>query len=207
MKAIRATAMMVGLLVAAASGIAHANLIKNGTFDLDLSEWDQAGTIGTFWDEPSQTAHLGRPGKDGTSIFSQDFQIPSGNDHLKIWFDYQWQVNAPSTPDMFTVELAYNSTGGTVTELLLSESSAPPAAFGSTMSFHAQIALVDLLVSDPNATLRFTLEETVNSPNSSGSRIQLDNISVKVPAPASIALLAVGLLGAGYSRKRRRTVN
>lgn len=194
----------VAVLILGASFGSHANLISNGTFDTDLSDWDQGGTIGTFWD--AGTAHLGRPGQNGESIFSQEFQIEAGASYVKVGFDYQWQIDPPSTPDTFSVQFAYADQANNQQIVnFLTESSAA-AVFGQTVEFLTKIPLINfpLAGTSKDAYISFSLDETVNNPSSPGSRIQLDNVSVTVPVPATLALLGLGMVGIGYRRRREQ---
>ena len=196
----------VALLLAGAASAVNANLIQGGNFDTqqDLNDfWTQASTIseptpntsGTFWDAPTQTAHLGRPGYDGVSTLTQAFLVPTGADHLKIFFDYQWQVNRPNVEDSFRV-LLLDDNDAVINELL-SEGSAS-AVFNTTVSFAMQLDFLSALASPKGMKLQFELMETPNSPDNSGTRIQLDNVRAEIPTPATLALLGLGLAGIGY---------
>lgn len=197
-----------GILIAAVAiwftSNAHATLVSNGTFDTNLSGWDHTtGTIPSTWD--SGTAHIGRPGTPGTSIFFQDFDIASGTSALKISFGYQWQVNPPSVEDIFTAELIYQTISGQTEILLLNESS-DDGTFGSTAFFSTIVSLVNLANVADNGRILFQLVETDNITSPVGTRIQLDNVSVTaVPLPAAFPLVVGGLgfLGLlGWRRKR-----
>ncbi len=200
-----------GILIATATVFfatnAHATLVSNGTFDTNLSGWDHTtGTIPSTWD--SGTAHIGRPGTPGTSIFFQDFDIAFGTSALEISFDYQWQVNPPSVEDIFTAELIYQTMSGE-TEVLLLEESSDDGTFGSTAFFSKIVSLVDLANVADNGRILFQLLETDNITSPTGTRIQLDNVSVTpVPLPAAFPLFAggIGFLGLlGWRRKRMAT--
>lgn len=196
-----------GLLIATAAVFfatnAHAALVSNGTFDTDLDGWDQAPGIPTTWD--SGTAHIGRPGTPGTSIFFQDFDIAFGTSALEISFDYQWQVNPPDVEDIFTAQLIYQTISGETEVSLLTEGS-DDGTFGSTAFFSTIVSLVDLDIVADNGRILFQLLETDNLISTSGTRIQLDNVSVApVPLPAAFPLFAggLGILGLlGWRRKR-----
>jgi hypothetical protein len=190
--------LVAALLSLPVSG-AWANLITNGTFDSDLSGWSQAvsGT-GVTWD--SGTAHIGRPGPNGSATLFQSFDISATAALLQIAFDYQWQINRPQTPDFFTAEFEYQSTGGAVVTPLVANESSATAPFNSTISFLTTVALSNIAPGPDNGTLRFTLVEQNNAVG--GTRIQLDNVAAStVPQPASLLLLALGLLIlGGYDR-------
>ena len=194
-----ASIMLLGLLLTI-GGTANASLITNGTFDTNLDGWvtEPATTTGNRW--VAGTAQVGAPGQNGEAIFSQAFVILAGTTNLWVSFDYQWQIDPPQAPDLFTVELSYATGSGTTTEQLLSQSSTV-GAFGSTVSFSDMIALTDLSIASPNGKITFTLFETPNS-SGAGTRIQLDNVAV-VPEPGTLALLGLGLIGFGLSRKKK----
>ncbi|WP_339908716.1 PEP-CTERM sorting domain-containing protein [Symmachiella dynata] len=193
----------LGLLLAGGSRTAHAELITNGTFDTDLAGWTIGGDIDTTW--VSGTAHIGQPGTPGESIFEQSFDIPSGAEGLKISFDYEWQVMAPTVyEDSFLAELIYESTSGTETVTLLDQNS-NDGVFGTSIAFSSTILLSDLDNSIDNGTIRFTLTEN-NSPV--GTRIELDNVQVNpVPEPSTYAgllgITCVSLCAYGWRRKRQ----
>ena len=191
---------ILGALLISLPGIANANLIDNGTFDTDVDGWDQSGTIPTTWNAATQTAWVGAPGFDGNSIFSQDFNIRENADHLKIWFDYQWQDDPIVVQDVFTVQLEYMSLGGTEIVDLLIESSAG-GLFNAYTAFHANVDFVDLVAGNSTGTLRFELVEN-GTTQPRGTRIQLDNVEVKVPEPGMLALFGLGLLGFGFTRRK-----
>ena len=122
---------------------------------------------------------------------------------MDIWFDYQWDVNPPTVPDVFSVELDYLSNGGLVTTTLLNQDSTV-GLFNAYTMFHGQLSLTDLVASDSIGTLRYQLVEN-NASN--GTRIQLDNVIVEVanvPEPATLTLFGLGILGFGYVRRKTR---
>jgi hypothetical protein len=189
--------VVIGVLLFSISGAAQANLIVNGDFDTDLSGWTIAGSgTGVTWD--SGTAHVGRPGANGTAIFEQSFDILSGVSSLLVAFDYQWQIIVPSTPDFFLAELVYQSTSGLVTETLVSEdSNASP--FNTTLGISSSVILSDVAMGSNNGTIRFTVTE---SNTAAGTRIQLDNVAVNaVPLPGVLLLLIAGLAGMVAGRR------
>lgn len=193
-------ALVLGAVLMSAQ-LASANLISNGSFDTDLAGWDTTGTTtGVTW--ISGTAHVGRPGTPGVSIFSQEFDIDVDAHKLLINFDYEWQVLAPPLIDTFLVELIYESTLGTITNTLLSEGS-DNGLFNSTVPFSSVLSITNLdNASSPNGLLRFTLAE-VNIPAGTGTRIQLDNVSVvAVPIASTAWLMLVGLIGLFRPRQR-----
>ncbi len=196
------TSVALALLISGVTQIAHASLITNGTFDTDLSGWTTTGTTtGNTW--VAGTAHVGRPGTPGVAILEQTFDIPFDSNQLEISFDYEWQVSAPTLPDMFLVELIYESTSlGTVTETLISEAS-NTVAFLSPIAFSTILFLTDLDNSLGNGTIRFTLTENNSDV---GTRIELDNVFVQaIPEPTTLSLFGLGAVSLfGYRRMKRK---
>jgi len=193
----RSSALMASvLLFLLVSTSSHANLVSNGTFDTDVSGWDQGGTLGTSWDAGSASAHLGRPGTPGTSFFSQEF---AASENLEVAFDYQWQINSPAMPDFFSAYILFEGAAGVASRFdLINVESSDDASFGTTVSATFSAILSDL--SSANAALVFELVE--NNQNA-GTRIQLDNISVNaVPVPATFLLTGLGILGLFATRKK-----
>ena len=190
-------AFLMAALCCSASG-AWASLITNGSFDSGLSGWtaNVSGT-GVTWD--SGTAHIGRPGPDGSATLFQSFDILPTAALLEIAFDYEWQINRPATPDFFTAEFEYQSTGGAVITPLISSENSDTAIFNSTISFLTTVALSDVAAGTDNGTLRFTL---VEDNSGAGTRIQLDNVAANtVPQPATLLLLSLGMLLVGRYRR------
>ncbi len=205
-----ASRLIFGLLLLGSTFSANANLITNGTFDTDLSGWltSPTGTgVPTTWIDG--TAHLGRPGQEGISNLAQIVDIVPGTQVLEFVFDYEWQVNPPSTPDSFLAGLLLlDGFGAYNTVWFEFEQSSSDAAFGTTVQFSSQISLAGapLLGAIENAAVLFRLTETVNDPASAGTRIQIDNVSLtatSVPAPATLTILGLGLAGLGYSRRSK----
>lgn len=191
---------ILSLGVAMGPQVASASIEENGTFDTDLSGWTITGdtTTGVTW--TAGTAHVGRPGTPGLAEFEQTLDIPAGSKLLSISFDYEWQVNPPELEDFFDVEFSYTSTTGPVVSTLLSEGSTT-GAFGSTTSFSTLLPLTDLADPPSNGKILFTLNENNET---AGTRIQLDNVSIRAVPEATAFVTWSTLLGLSVAARRRR---
>ena len=173
--------ILLALLFAFSASLsaANTNLVTNGSFDSDFSGWTIGATTttGVTWD--SGTADLGRPGTNGFATFTQSVDIDAGTNALSISFDYTWLTNKPSLADIFTVEIFYETTNGTASELLLNMSSAI-SVFNNTVTFNDIVFLNDLEFESSSVDIRFSLTE-INEPV--GTLVRLDNVSVVVSEP------------------------
>ncbi len=190
---------IAGLTLLASSWAVNASLITNGTFDTDLSGWDIDATTGVT--PVTGEARIGQPGSPGYAIFSQTFDIAAGTTSLSIGFDYLWQINAPTTPDEFTVSLSYESNTGTQTISLLDEWS--DSATFANERYDAVIAIDNLSVGLGNGMISFMLQENIDT---SGTRVHLDNVAVSaVPVPAAIWLFGTALVGlVGFGKRKSK---
>lgn len=193
------------------SGTAQAMLITNGTFDDDLSGWDSSTTLpngtssGVIWSDNAVNwdgglARVGQPGTPGETKFFQSFSIPVGSQALSVSFEYLWQLNEPIDEDFFQVALTYDTTTASQTVTLLNEGSSSGSFSTPQTPFSQTIALSDLATTAPTGEVRFTLDE--NNDNR-GTRVHLDNVTAQaVPAPTTLALVALGVAGMVWSRRR-----
>lgn len=188
----------LSLLAFSFGSAAQANLVTNGTFDTDLSGWTNSGSIDTTW--ISGTAHLGRPGTPGFSIFEQSIDIPLSTPAVSISFEYEWQVSPPTIADIFSAEFTYESSGSTTTVPLVFENS-DTGLFNSPTTVTTNVALASLDSGPNNGTVRFRLDEMNLS---AGTRIQLDNVQIQTVPEASAVLVWSTLSGLGFLGIRRR---
>lgn len=194
------------------SGTAQAMLITNGTFDSDLSGWAidttlQNGTSdGVMWSDDTVNwdgglARVGQFGTPGETELFQSFSIPVGSQALSLSFEYLWQVTAPDDEDVFQVALTYDTTTASQTTVeLLNEGSESGSFSPPQTPFSRTIALSDLATTAPTGEVRFILTENNDD---RGTRVHLDNVTAQaVPAPTTLALVALGVAGMVWSRRR-----
>jgi hypothetical protein len=145
----------------------------------------------------------------GTSTVSFALNLPSDLTSLTIGYDWVFDTNNPSTPssDLFSVEFLAGSTvydylPGSATSLTPDRPGVVSTTRGTFSLTLTGTALSDLLTAGVDQ-IRFRLRED-NALNSSA--VGIDNISITglVPAPATLALLGIGLAGGVVSRRKAR---
>ena len=169
-----------------AAGSARADIVTNGGFETgDFTGWTSFGDVGyTGVDTGLQyqgtyAAFFGS--SDGTSGIDQVFSTTVGERYLvEFWLQSEADINGVVAPNSFDV--SWNGESA----LLLTNA----AEFGYT---HYAFGFTATSVS---TDLRFTFQ---NIP----AFWDLDNVSVNVPEPGSLALVGLAGLVGGLVRRRR----
>ncbi len=171
-----------------------------GTFDQFFSS--QFMMVGDFEGNIGQS-------NAGTSTVSFALNLPSDLTALTIGYDWVFDTNNPSNPssDLFSVEFLAGSTvydylQGSATSLTPDRPGVVSTTRGTFSLTLTGTALNDLLAAGVDQ-IRFRLREEV-APNSSA--VGIDNIAITglVPAPATLALLGIGLAGGVVARRTAR---
>ncbi len=167
------------------SGLAHANLIVNGSFETgDFTGWTQSGNTGFSGVEcpgapfagPGDgncDAFFGPVGSNGT--ISQTFATVVGQFYT-IVFDFKPDGG---TPSFFSA--LFGST-------LLTSRTNPPASPYQVLTF-------DAAATTPTTTLSFNFRDDPGF-------LLLDSVSVSVPEPGTMALLGIGIAGLWWRRRK-----
>jgi len=128
------TGIITGLFLVGMVGFANAELIQNGTFDTDLSYWDNDGNNQVV----SGIAQVGAPSAGDASYISQLFTIAPSTDAVNISFNYLWKENENTQmEDTFTATFAYLDNFSQWNSYELVNESNKTGSFSSTKYFMA----------------------------------------------------------------------
>lgn len=182
------------------ASVAHATPFTNGDFEQQLSGWTYSGNLALTG--PGYFG-AGSAAKDGNYMVTFNAGDQPANAVLMQTFD----TVAGAT---YAVKFGYGMAGGGSQELdafVLDLNGTTLAGFNAQENHSGDLGTFtfSFKANSSSTTLKFV--DNVNN-NSHWLDGVLDNVSVtNVPEPGSLAILALGMLGLGLSRKSNKKVS
>jgi len=190
-------AIGAGLLIAASSQLAHANIIQNGSFESGLTDWTATGSVrAAVQGNSTDGTHVavfsyGDNPNDG--VLSQTVTTTVA-DGYTLSFDFgAYSIQYPGQLQRMRVQVIG---GSTLLDMTVSAIGSSPTIFPSFSSTFVADAT--------NITVKFSdASGTTTSIDGLLDNVQLVQLAgTPVPEPASLSLLAIG--GVALLTKRRR---
>jgi len=167
---------------------ASANLINNGSFESGSSGWGVSGNVwfdSVLVSDGASSVDFNQYNTGGNAVLTQYFSTLVGASY-QLEFDFTAHGGG-SGPQLLNVQLG---TAGSLLNATIADIDPPPYVW-ETYTF-------DFIASSTSTLLRFQ-DITTNSIGSDG---HLDRVSVvATPEPATLGLLAIGLLATVVSRR------
>ena len=191
-----ALSLLLGL---GSAGPANANLITNGGFETNtLAGWTSSGFVGTTPWTLCCGAFNSQPVANGTYLAVLGYSDAATNG----WLSQTFSTTAGST---YFLSFDYGAFGSNAQQVTVTATNSTLGAIvvtDATPTFNRSLLVGSYNYSFSATGASSTLTFTDTSGVYVGALGALDNVSIKVPLPGTVALMALGLAGFGAARRR-----